>query len=60
MSTVLVVLLAVYAAAMTILRVVAPKTETKVDDKLLAAGEAVEPVIDLLKTKVEAPKTETK
>lgn len=55
MTTAIVIILGVYAAVMTYLRATAAKTETKVDDKLLSAGEAVEPVVDFLKTKVEKP-----
>jgi hypothetical protein len=58
MATALVIVLGIYAAVMTYLRATASKTDTKVDDKLLAAGEAVEPVIEFLETKVpKAPET---
>jgi hypothetical protein len=52
-STVLIIVLAVYSAVMTYLRATASATKTTVDDKLLAAGETVEPVVDYLKTKVK-------
>jgi len=62
MSTALLIIVSVYAAVMTYLRATAAKTKTTVDDKLLKAGEAVEPVVDFLKTKTgDAPKApETK
>lgn len=50
--TILTIILAVYAAAMTYLKLTAAKTETKVDDKMLEVGEKVAPIIDLLKDKV--------
>lgn len=57
-TTVIVIVLGIYAAAMTYLRATASKTKTDVDDKLLKAGEAVEPVIEFLETKVpKAPET---
>lgn len=56
LTTALVVLLAVYSALMTYLRATADKTETKLDDKLLAAGIKIESVVDYLKTKVPATK----
>lgn len=51
--TILTIILAVYAAAMTYLKLTASKTETKVDDKMLEVGEKIAPVVDLLKDKVE-------
>lgn len=51
--TVLTIILAVYAAAMTYLRLTASKTATKVDDKMLEAGEKIGPVVDLIRSKVE-------
>ena len=38
---------------MTYLRATAKATKTTVDDKLLEAGEKIEPVVDLVKSKVE-------
>ena len=52
METILIVALAVYAALMTYLRATAAKTKNTVDDKLFAVGEKVEPVVDLVKSKV--------
>lgn len=54
--TVLTIILAVYAAAMTYLRLTAKATATPVDDKLLEVGEKVEPIVNLVKDKVEAKK----
>lgn len=53
MSTVLIVVLAVYAAVMTYLRATAAATKTQVDDKLLAAGEKVQPIVDFVTPKVK-------
>jgi hypothetical protein len=53
METVLIVVLAAFSALMVYLRATASKTETQVDDKLLAAGEKVEPVVDYVKSKVD-------
>lgn len=47
------IVLAVYAAAMTYLKLTAAKTETKVDDKLLEVGEKIAPVVDLIKSGAE-------
>lgn len=52
METVIIVLLGIYSAAMTYLRFAAKKTKTTVDDKLLEAGEKIEPVVDLVKDRV--------
>jgi len=53
---ILTIVLAVYAAAMTYLRLTAKKTENKVDDKMLEVGEKVEPIVDLVKVKVDLSK----
>lgn len=57
--TILTIILAVYAAAMTYLKLTAAKTETKVDDKILEIGEKAAPIIDLLKDKVVPAPTVT-
>lgn len=57
--TVLTIILAVYAAAMTYLKLTAAKTETKVDDKLLEFGEKAAPIVDLFKDKVMPSVTPT-
>lgn len=49
METVVIVVLALYAAVMTYLRASAAKTATKLDDKALEYGEKIEPVVDLIK-----------
>ncbi len=54
METVLIVVLAVYAAVMTYLRATAKTTETKVDDKILEIGEKAEAIVELLKPKPKA------
>ena len=53
--TVAVILLAVYSAVMTYLRMTASRTKTLVDDKLLEAGEKIEPLVDLAKDKILPP-----
>lgn len=50
--TAITIILGIYAAVMTYLRLTAAKTKTTVDDKLLEAGEKIEPVVDLVKDKV--------
>jgi len=52
MTTIVIVAIAAFMAGMGFLRVVAPLTKTKVDDKLLAAGEKVEPAVLYVKGKV--------
>lgn len=54
MTTAIIVALAVYSAAMTYLKATASKTKTTVDDKILAAGEKILPIIDFLRVQVEA------
>ncbi len=49
---VITIVLAVYAAIMTYLKLAAPKTKNTVDDKLLEAGEKVEPIVEMIKDKV--------
>jgi hypothetical protein len=49
--TILTIILAVYAALMTYLKLTAAKTETKVDDKILEVGEKVAPIVELIKDK---------
>jgi len=49
---VITIVLAVYAAIMTYLKLTASKTKNTVDDKLLEVGEKVEPVVDMIKDKV--------
>lgn len=53
METVIIVVLAAYSALMTYLRATASKTKTKVDDKMLAAGEKIEPLVDAVKPKTK-------
>jgi len=52
MEIILICILAAYSAAMTYLRLTAAKTATTVDDKVLAIGEKVEPVVDFVRPKV--------
>ena len=48
--------LAAFSAVLMYLRATAAKTATQVDDKILAALEKVEPVVEAVKPKASSPK----
>ena len=56
MTTALIIVLAVYAAALTYLRATASKTKTTADDKALEVLEKGKTVADILQAKVDAAK----
>lgn len=45
-----------FVGGVAALKFVAPKTKTDKDDKVLAALEKLEPLVEFLKTKIEADK----
>ncbi len=56
MTTAIIIALAIYSCAMTVLAVVAPKTKTDKDDKALEFLKKGEPIAEMLKRKAEADK----
>ncbi len=49
LTTAIAVAVGLFVGAMAALRYIAPRTATKVDDELLAAGEKLEPIVEVLK-----------
>lgn len=58
--TALLIAIAVFQGTELALKFIAPKTKTDKDDKILAAMEKADPVVQMLKEKVEADKAAPK
>ncbi len=55
METIIICVLATFSAVMLFLRATAAKTKNTYDDRVLAALEKVEPLVEALKPKAPAP-----